>query len=124
MCDRDVIHDFSMYLRPCFNGNATVKVSFENGLYEHCSNWIVRSLWKNYRQQTNSEKKRFRDKYFSNFSRQHRDGRLKKDAAPTKTKSKRAKMSSRDSSENIINNSDIEMKDVAIIMEFCRSVNN
>ena len=113
-----------MYLRPCFNGNATVKVSFENGLYEYCSNWIVRSLWKDYRQQTNSEKKMFRDKYFSNFSRQHRDGRLKKDAKPTKTKSKRAKMSSHVSSENIIKNSDIEMKDVAIIMEFCRSVNN
>ena len=156
------VQNFSIYLRPCFNGNATVKVVFEHGMYEHTSNMIVRSLWKHYRQQSNIEKKRFRDNYFKNFNRQHRDGRLKKNCESGSSSSsssgrsqgnkkvvlktdgkinrtgkkdklssafKRPKLSTQ-SSTNTTNigsttrTSEVEMKDVAIIMEFCRSVNN
>ena len=131
-------------------------------MYEHTSNMIVRSLWKHYRQQSNIEKKRFRDNYFKNFNRQHRDGRLKKncesgsssssssgrsqgnikvvlktDGKINRTREKdklssafiRPKLSTQSSTDttnigSTTRTSEVEMKDVAIIMEFCRSVNN
>ena len=76
--ERNRCQNYYAYLRPCFNGDAIVTVAFEGGLYKYSSEWMVRSLWEGYRQQTNSQKKKYRDQYFSKFSRQHRDGRMKR----------------------------------------------
>ena len=135
--------NYYAYLRPCFNGDAIVTVAFEGGLYKYSSEWMVRSLWEGYRQQTNSQKKKYRDQYFSKFSRQHRDGRMKRNeeemqAAKAASKietprrrpssSKRecgrqtATLTSQSNDENIKvlldedEQGEVEMKNVAVIM--------
>ena len=137
--ERNRCHNYYAYLRPCFNGDAIVTVAFEGGLYKYSSEWMVRSLWEGYRQQTNSQKKKYRDKYFSKFSRQHRDGRMKRneetqaEEAASKIETPRRKPSSSkrtcgretagltpQSNVKVLLDEDeqgeVEMKNVAVIM--------